>query len=235
MKKQILAIAAACLALLAVSCKQDVPVDTLTVSSEKTINAKWQGATADIVFTTNADWEIICAPNYGDAFLSVEEKEGEAGAVTVKLTISENPKYEARLGTVVILAGSLEEKITVNQDARGTTSEDKTETFNFLAHEFTLSVSERPASVTLQGDAQGWVTAEPDFGKVDFAITENSGAKRTGHVDILVGKHTIHLAIEQEAESGELKNASAIYYGNRFGFYDTTIWGGYSTFKQYEL
>ena len=50
MKKQILAIAAACLALLAVSCKQDVPVDTLTVSSEKTINAKWQGATADIVF-----------------------------------------------------------------------------------------------------------------------------------------------------------------------------------------
>ena len=235
MKKQILAIAAACLALLAVSCKQDVPVDTLTVSSEKTINAKWQGATADIVFTTNADWEIICAPNYGDAFLSVEEKEGEAGAVTVKLTISENPKYEARLGTVVILAGSLEEKITVNQDARGTTSEDKTETFNFLAHEFTLSLSERPASVTLQGDAQGWVTAEPDFGKVDFTITENTGAKRTGHVDILVGKHTIHLAIEQEAESGELKNASAIYYGNRFGFYDTTIWGGYSTFKQYEL
>ena len=77
MKKQILAIAAACLALLAVSCKQDVPVDTLTVSSEKTINAKWQGATADIVFTTNAD-RLIGEIGVMNSDLSQPEDVGQA-------------------------------------------------------------------------------------------------------------------------------------------------------------
>lgn len=231
MKKQLFSLAAAVLAIAAVSCKPEAPADSVTLSSEKTINAPCEGGNYDVVFTSNVDWTA----NYSagaDNFFSLDKTTGKAGTASLKLTVQKNETYETRTGTVTIKAGTASEVITVKQDPLGETSETVTLNANYMAQDLSTPVKANPDKITVLDDAKDWVTAAAGNGAVTFTLKENAtGNKRTGHVDILIVKHTVHVTIDQEAESGALKNPKVSYLGARQNFYDK----GYTTFRQFLL
>ncbi len=230
MKKYLFTIAAAVAAIFAASCEQeDVIKDSITLSTDKTIAASWEGSVEDIVFTANVAWT---AEVQGGAFLSLDKTSGEAGTVTLKLTVAKNEADANRSATVVLTAGTASETITVNQEAVGATSEDDAKTIDFLAQTVAYEVSGTPSSATSDAD---WLTVTVDGKVVNLAATENEGTEpRVAHVAIVIVKHTINLTVTQEPESGDLSNVKASYLGNKALIYNDETWS-YTTFGQYKL
>lgn len=230
MKKYLFIIAAAALALFATGCDPETVIeDSITLSTEKTVTASWEGSVVDIVFTANVAWTAEVRAQ-GD-FLTLDKTSGEAGTVTLKLTVAKNEVDANRSGSVVITAGSASETITVNQEAVGATSEDDEKTVDFLAQTFAYEVSGTPSSATSDAD---WLTATISENVVNIAVTENGGTEaRVGHVAIVIVKHTINLTVTQEPESGDLSNPSVSYIGNRVHVYDSN--NGYYNYGQFQL
>lgn len=232
MKKQVLLLAAAALAFAAVSCQQPAPADSLVLSSDKTVNAPCEGGSYDVVFTTNVEWTAQYGPNAEDIFFLLDKSAGKAGTATLKLNVEKNETYNSRIGTVTIQAGSLSETITVKQAPLGETSEEVTQTVPFAGMEFTVPVKSAPTSIVFNDDAKGWVEVEEGATEVKFKVGQNdTGGKRTGHVDIVIIKHTIHVTIEQNPETGELTNPKVTFLGRKQNFYS----GSYATFRQFLL
>lgn len=233
MKKFLLIFAVAATAILAFGCKKEVIEDKITLSTEKAVNAAWEGQTFDVVFTTNADWSAEAKADSGSEFFSLDKTSGAAGTVTLKLTVQKNEAPAGRSGKVTITAGTASETITVSQDAVGETSEDASITVDFLAKSFDYPVSAKPDKVEPAAD---WITVSEIKDKaVTLTLTQNDGnSAREGKVAILIVKHTINLTVVQEPESGELKNPKASYLGHKAFIYDSESYS-YTTFGQYRI
>ena len=233
MKKFLLIFAVAATAILAFGCKKEVIEDKITLSTEKAVNAAWEGQTFDVVFTTNTDWSAEAKADSGSEFFSLDKTSGAAGTVTLKLTVQKNEAPAGRSGKVTITAGTASETITVSQDAVGETSEDASITVDFLAKSFDYPVSAKPDKVEPAAD---WITVSEIKDKaVTLTLTQNDGnSAREGKVAILIVKHTINLTVVQEPESGELKNPKASYLGHKAFIYDSESYS-YTTFGQYRI
>lgn len=233
MKKFLLIFAVAATAILAFGCKKEVIEDKITLSTEKAVNAAWEGQTFDVVFTTNTDWSAEAKADSGSEFFSLDKTSGAAGTVTLKLTVQKNEAPAGRSGKVTITAGTASETITVSQDAVGETSEDASITVDFLAKSFDYPVSAKPDKVEPAAD---WITVSEIKDKaVTLTLTQNDGnSAREGKVAILIVKHTINLTVVQEPESGELKNPKASYLGHKAFIYDNESYS-YTTFGQYRI
>ena len=233
MKKYLLIFAVAATAILAFGCKKEVIEDKITLSTDKELKASWEGQTFDVVFTTNAAWSAEAKADSGSEFFSLDKSSGEAGTVTLKLTVQKNEADAARSGKVTITAGTASETITVSQEAVGETSEDATITVDFLAKSFDYPVKAKPDKVE---SAVDWITVGATSNNaVTLNVTQNDGADaRSGKVAIVIVKHTINLTVTQEPESGELKNAKASYLGHKAFIYDSENYT-YTTFGQYKL
>ena len=233
MKKYLLIFAAFVTAFLAFSCKKEEPVeDKITLSTEKAVQASWEGQTFDVVFTSNVDWKAEAKADSGSEFFSLDKTSGSAGTASLKLTVQKNEANATRSGTVTITAGTAKEIISVSQEAVGETSEDASITVDFLAKSFDYPVSAKPDKVESSAD---WITVGNIGDKaVTLSVTQNDGSEpREGKVSILIVKHTINLTVVQAPESGELKNPAVSYLGNKVHIYDST--NGYSTFGQFQL
>ena len=233
MKKLLLIFAVAATAILAFGCKKEVIEDKITLSTEKALQAAWEGQTFDIVFTSNVDWSAEAKADSGSDFFSLDKTSGTAGTATLKLTVQKNEDPAGRTGKVTITAGTASETITVSQEAVGETSEDATITVDFLAKSFDYPVASKPDKVESKAD---WITVGNIADKaVTLSLTQNDGSDaRSGQVTILIVKHTINLTVTQEPESGELKNPKASYLGHKAFIYDSDN-SAYTTFGQYKI
>lgn len=232
MKRILLIFAVAATAILAFGCKKEVIEDKITLSTDKEVNASWEGQSFDVVFTSNVDWTASAKADSGSEFFSLDKTSGTAGTATLKLTVQKNEDVSGRSGKVTITAGTASETITVKQEAVGETSEDATITVDFLAKSFDYPVSAKPDKVETAAD---WIKVSEIKDKaVSLTLTQNDGtAAREGKVSIVIVKHTINLTVVQEPESGELKSPAVSYLGNKAHVYDGE--NGYSTFGQYKL
>lgn len=110
MKKSLLF---AALALLVgfTACKKEEP-DSVTLKSGSAVTVETAGGVASVQFTANKTWTV----SSDQSWVTISPASGEAGEITVKLSVPKNETYDSRTANITITVGTLATaKVTLTQ------------------------------------------------------------------------------------------------------------------------
>lgn len=230
-KLKILAIAA--VALLAASCAQEA-LDALTMVSTE-IKVSDVGVQQDLKFVTNADWTLECEAEW----ITFDQTSGQAGEISVKMTVQPNETYEQREAIVLIKAGDKETQFKIVQDFL---KEFTTETEYVLdnnAQFITYTLTYNVEFEVIIEDGVDWITyvpavkGAPVTDEIKFEIAESTVDDRSGYVIIKAGKYAHKLVIKQSSFV-DMARVEASFIGTRMLVYDKTEYT-YIDFDEYYL
>ena len=224
-----------------IAVTQKLKVDALSVSPTKITVVKSglleTGEKAEIYLSTNSDWTITVADN--SKWITPAATSGEAGDMSIELTVEQNKTGGERTGSFVINAGSKSETVTVIQNLEGL----KLSADNFRVNKFGFSdEAQTPLTFTITSaeawtsTCDDWLSIEPASGEageteVTLLVDENtSGAPREGAVKITTSLNGLEAAvrIDQNAKNSlyddDGEEIGHIYYSENFDW--ITEYGG---------
>lgn len=225
-----------------IAVTQKLKVDALSVSPTEITVVKSglleTGEKAEIYLSTNSDWTITVADN--SKWITPAATSGEAGDMSIELTVEQNKTGGKRTGSFVINAGSKSETVTVIQNLEGL----KLSADNFRVNKFGFSdEAQTPLTFTITSaeawtsTCDDWLSIEPASGEageteVTLLVDENtSGAPREGAVKITTLLNGLEAAvrIDQNAKNSlyddDGEEIGHIYYSENFDW--ITEYGGY--------
>lgn len=224
-----------------IAVTQKLKVDALSVSPTKITVVKSglleTGEKAEIYLSTNSDWTITVADD--SKWITPAATSGEAGDMSIELTVEQNKTGGERTGSFVINAGSKSETVTVIQNLEGL----KLSADNFRVNKFGFSdEAQTPLTFTITSaeawtsTCDDWLSIEPASGEageteVTLLVDENtSGAPREGAVKITTSLNGLEAAvrIDQNAKNSlyddDGEKIGHIYYSENFDW--ITEYGG---------
>ena len=224
-----------------IAVTQKLKVDALSVSPTEITVVKSglleTGEKAEIYLSTNSDWTITVADN--SKWITPAATSGEAGDMSIELTVEQNKTGGERTGSFVINAGSKSETVTVIQNLEGL----KLSADNFRVNKFGFSdEAQTPLTFTITSaeawtsTCDDWLSIEPASGEageteVTLLVDENtSGAPREGEVKITTSLNGLEAAvrIDQNAKNSlyddDGEEIGHIYYSENFDW--ITEYGG---------
>ena len=224
-----------------IAVTQKLKVDALSVSPTEITVVKSglleTGEKAEIYLSTNSDWTITVADD--SKWITPAATSGEAGDMSIELTVEQNNTGGERTGSFVINAGSKSETVTVIQNLEGL----KLSADNFRVNKFGFSdEAQTPLTFTITSaeawtsTCDDWLSIEPASGEageteVTLLVDENtSGAPREGAVKITTSLNGLEAAvrIDQNAKNSlyddEGEEIGHIYYSENFDW--ITEYGG---------
>ena len=224
-----------------IAVTQKLKVDALSVSPTEITVVKSglleTGEKAEIYLSTNSDWTITVADN--SKWITPAATSGEAGDMSIELTVEQNKTGGERTGSFVINAGSKSETVTVIQNLEGL----KLSADNFRVNKFGFSdEAQTPLTFTITSaeawtsTCDDWLSIEPASGEageteVTLLVDENtSGAPREGAVKITTSLNGLEAAvrIDQNAKNSlyddDGEEIGHIYYSENFDW--ITEYGG---------
>ena len=83
------------------ACKKEEP-DSVSLNSSPTVTVETAGGVASVSFTANKAWTV----SSDQTWVTVSPASGEAGTVTVKLSVPKNEDYDARTANITITVGT---------------------------------------------------------------------------------------------------------------------------------
>lgn len=225
-----------------IAVTQKLKVDALSVSPTEITVVKSglleTGEKAEIYLSTNSDWTITVADD--SKWITPAATSGEAGDMSIELTVEQNKTGGERTGSFVINAGSKSETVTVIQNLEGL----KLSADNFRVNKFGFSdEAQTPLTFTITSaeawtsTCDDWLSIEPASGEageteVTLLVDENtSGAPREGAVKITTSLNGLEAAvrIDQNAKNSlyddDGEEIGHIYYSENFDW--ITEYGGY--------
>lgn len=224
-----------------IAVTQKLKVDALSVSPTEITVVKSglleTGEKAEIYLSTNSDWTITVADD--SKWITPAATSGEAGDMSIELTVEQNNTGGERTGSFVINAGSKSETVTVIQNLEGL----KLSAENFRVNKFGFSdEAQTPLTFTITSaeawtsTCDDWLSIEPASGEageteVTLLVDENtSGAPREGAVKITTSLNGLEAAvrIDQNAKNSlyddDGEEIGHIYYSENFDW--ITEYGG---------
>ena len=224
-----------------IAVTQKLKVDALSVSPTEITVVKSglleTGEKAEIYLSTNSDWTITVADD--SKWITPAATSGEAGDMSIELTVEQNKTGGERTGSFVINAGSKSETVTVIQNLEGL----KLSADNFRVNKFGFSdEAQTPLTFTITSaeawtsTCDDWLSIEPASGEageteVTLLVDENtSGAPREGAVKITTSLNGLVAAvrIDQNAKNSlyddDGEKIGHIYYSENFDW--ITEYGG---------
>ena len=224
-----------------IAVTQKLKVDALSVSPTEITVVKSglleTGEKAEIYLSTNSDWTITVADD--SKWITPAATSGEAGDMSIELTVEQNKTGGERTGSFVINAGSKSETVTVIQNLEGL----KLSADNFRVNKFGFSdEAQTPLTFTITSaeawtsTCDDWLSIEPASGEageteVTLLVYENtSGAPREGAVKITTSLNGLEAAvrIDQNAKNSlyddDGEEIGHIYYSENFDW--ITEYGG---------
>ena len=224
-----------------IAVTQKLKVDALSVSPTEITVVKSglleTGEKAEIYLSTNSDWTITVAND--SKWITPAATSGEAGDMSIELTVEQNKTGGERTGSFVINAGSKSETVTVIQNLEGL----KLSADNFRVNKFGFSdEAQTPLTFTITSaeawtsTCDDWLSIEPASGEageteVTLLVDENtSGAPREGAVKITTSLNGLEAAvrIDQNAKNSlyddDGEEIGHIYYSENFDW--ITEYGG---------
>ena len=224
-----------------IAVTQKLKVDALSVSPTEITVVKSglleTGEKAEIYLSTNSDWTITVADD--SKWITPAATSGEAGDMSIELTVEQNKTGGERTGSFVINAGSKSETVTVIQNLEGL----KLSADNFRVNKFGFSdEAQTPLTFTITSaeawtsTCDDWLSIEPASGEageteVTLLVDENtSGAPREGAVKITTSLNGLEAAvrIDQNAKNSlyddDGEKIGHIYYSENFDW--ITEYGG---------
>ena len=191
------------------SCEEGLPEGFSFSFSPKEVTIPAAGGSASVTFNAPAAW--VAASN-DNGWINFSPGSGEAGDVTIQISIGENPGREARSAVMTVLMPDY----------------DYSETFTITqpAHEPALSISEQLLQLAAAGGTQtitvsstvdwtastneDWISVNPSSGgfgetTVTINVAENQMARaREGSVSFAGGGLGVTLAVNQGAAGASL-------------------------------
>ena len=224
-----------------IAVTQKLKVDALSVSPTEITVVKSglleTGEKAEICLSTNSDRTITVADD--SKWITPAATSGEAGDMSIELTVEQNNTGGERTGSFVINAGSKSETVTVIQNLEGL----KLSADNFRVNKFGFSdEAQTPLTFTITSaeawtsTCDDWLSIEPASGEageteVTLLVDENtSGAPREGAVKITTSLNGLEAAvrIDQNAKNSlyddDGEEIGHIYYSENFDW--ITEYGG---------
>ncbi len=224
-----------------IAVTQKLKVDALSVSPTEITVVKSglleTGEKAEIYLSTNSDWTITVADD--SKWITPAATSGEAGDMSIELTVEQNNTGGERTGSFVINAGSKSETVTVIQNLEGL----KLSADNFRVNKFGFSdEAQTPLTFTITSaeawtsTCDDWLSIEPASGEageteVTLLVDENtSGAPREEAVKITTSLNGLEAAvrIDQNAKNSlyddDGEEIGHIYYSENFDW--ITEYGG---------
>ncbi len=216
-----------------IAVTQKLKVDALSVSPTEITVVKSglleTGEKAEIYLSTNSDWTITVADD--SKWITPAATSGEAGDMSIELTVELNKTGGERTGSFVINAGSKSETVTVIQNLEGL----KLSADNFRVNKFGFSdEAQTPLTFTITS-AEAWTSAcddwlsiEPASGEageteVTLLVDENtSGAPREGAVKITTSLNGLEatITVSQNTKTNiyddDGKAVGYVYYNEPF-------------------
>ena len=219
--KKLALIATAVMTMAAVGCQETLQESLEMTSSEKSVAV--EGETSPLSFTASSAWTIASDADW----VTFDRTEGEAGDVTVEMTVTANDGYESRTAKVTITMGAKSNVITITQAGR---AEFAIETvYNISAEAQTIEFaieSNIDYTYEIGEDAQGWIEAAVDSkaapveSTLVFNVDENTLTPREGRIYVEAGESIYCLIVAQRGAGDEMTTATALYLGNTMFIYD---------------
>ena len=229
--KKLALIATAVMTMMAVGCQETLQESLEMTSSEKSVAV--EGETSPLSFTASSAWTIASDADW----VTFDRTEGEAGDVTVEMTVTANDGYESRTAKVTITMGAKSNVITITQAGR---AEFAIETvYNISAEAQTIDFaieSNIEYTYEISEDAQDWIEAAVDSkaapveSTLKFDVKENNTVvSREGRVYIEADNAIYCLVVTQSGGEEDLATATATYLGNTQKIYSD----GFTSFREY--
>ena len=233
--KKLALIATAVMTMMAVGCQETLQESLEMTSSEKSVAV--EGETSPLSFTASSAWTIASDADW----VTFDRTEGEAGDVTVEMTVAANDGYESRTAKVTITMGAKSNVITITQAGR---AEFAIETvYNISAEAQTIDFaieSNIEYTYEISEDAQSWIKivpeskAAPASSTLSFSVDENILTPREGKIFVEAGENIYSLVVKQRGAGDEMTTATATYLGNTMFIYDYSSYA-YTSFHEYVI
>ena len=231
--KKIMFFAVAMLTMLAVACTEEVQESLEVTSSELAVEVG--GTESPISFSANSSWTI----SSDEDWISFDRTEGEAGDITVVMTVDPNTEYEERTATVTISMGSKTTSIEVTQAGiaefaietpYNISAEAQTIDFTISSNvEYTYEISEDASWIKPVTETK----AAPEESTLSFSVSENTSAiQREGRVYVEAGDNIFCLVVTQAGGQETMTTVEATYLANTMWIYDASTYE-YPVFHEY--
>ena len=231
--KKLALIATAVMTMMAVGCQETLQESLEMTSSEKSVAV--EGETSPLSFTASSAWTIASDADW----VTFDRTEGEAGDVTVEMTVAANDGYESRTAKVTITMGAKSNVITITQAGR---AEFAIETvYNISAEAQTIEFaieSNIDYTYEIGEDAQDWIEAAVDSkaapveSTLKFDVKENTQTPREGRIYVEAGESIYCLVVSQRGAGDEMAAATAAYLGRSMYFISGS---GYQKCNEYAI
>ena len=233
MKTLKLMIAAAVVLFAAVGCSKDATEDALTMGTTE-ISEPAAGSSLPLNFTANTSWTVSSDQDW----VSFDRMSGDAGEVTVTMTVEANPDYEDRTATVTIKAGTKTTLFKVVQRMLETFSaefvyevgpEEQIIEFALESNkEYVFSIDKDCAWISFAPSQ----SSAPESSVMKFRISELTELKpREGRIVAKVDDVAYALIVKQKGAYDYMTSATATYYGRTMRMYDDE--NGYYHYDEY--
>ncbi len=237
MKHCFYAIAAALICVAA--CQKEEKEDTLEISSSSFVVTS-AGASQTINFKTNTVWTISSDKK---DWVSFDTTSGEAGEVSVSMTVSPNETYDARTATVTVTAGKKLSKINVSQAGKSEFSTAIAFNISYEAQDISVSTrSNVEYSVEIADDAKEWLSVvktkgEPESGEILLHAAANTTAdERVGAFVVYTadGSFSQSYSVKQTTQYKVLTTAEGFHLGRVQRIYNSETWA-YTSDNQFAI
>ena len=227
MKKYVLLAVTALIGLAVASCqkKEVEPDDALNIAGT-TITVGKDAATPAISFSASKAWTA----QSDSQWIALDKTSGEAGNVTLNISVSENDTWQERSGKVTVAVGAVKTVFTIVQGT--TTVMETSSVFNVSYEDQDITVpikTNLQYTVTAAADSP-WITivstrSEPQTGTIKVHVAANSGlGPRTGSFTISAPNYSQTYTVVQSASWTPAESAEGVYLANSQSIYDGETW-----------
>lgn len=221
----------------AVACqKEQVVEDTLNLDASA-ITVPNGGAVQSLSFKANGAWVLTC----DQGWIEFDKKSGEAGDVTVKMTVQPNKELSPREAKITITVGKKNTVITVSQVESSVFGSSFVYRIDGEAQDIEVSVSSSIAyEVAIADDAKDWLSvvqtkAEQTTGTIKIHASANTGiSARRGSFTVTADNYSQSFQVEQEIGYVDVSSVTVAYVGNRNDIFDTETYQ-FNKFDEYVI
>lgn len=160
-------------------------VGKITLQGEDAFTVSDEGGQLEVAFNATLGWTASSS----EEFVTVEPKTGEAGDVSVTLTVAENDSYDPRTATVTLTCDEDVKTIEITQKQKGALLMTENALDVAVEGGVVNIVAKANSDVTaaIAEDAQSWITRVELKGLVDYNFSFNvaaneSDSPRTGQI-----------------------------------------------------
>lgn len=227
MKKYLSIAVSVLIGLAAVSCQQEPvePEDAITLEGT-TLTVGKDASAPEIVFNASKAWTA----ESDSQWIVPDQTSGEAGKVTLKLSVSENDTWEERSGKVTVTVGSAKTVFTVVQGTESVLETGFTFNINDKAQDLLVPVKTNVEYTVTPDENSSWITvtatkAAPKEGTIKVHVSANTElGPRTGSFTIAAPGYSQTYTVVQSAAWIPTVSAEAVYLSNSQEPYNSETW-----------